>query len=256
MISPGLYNLLLYRSFHGRADQWQVKEVDYDKLRGAFGRMSINLHLGDFLQLRPTASQSLLDDMRRREAQGGKDVPPEFQMAAKLFKETPLCFELQGTNRFKDGPQGLSMLIQFLRSPGAAIPDEVRAAWRRIVAMSEGLDPRFQEQRFQCGHMIGIYLETVGRWAMMRARRDASALRAPLFLLQAADKTSPHMPTAMAAKLMNHYNPHGTGHMHGLLAVYLGTRVRFLVAADKVNLLCKRLRASWSTSRCTRWTRI
>ena len=50
MIGPDLYNLLLFRSFHGRRTRWSVEESEYDKLQGAFGRMPIMIHLGDFLQ--------------------------------------------------------------------------------------------------------------------------------------------------------------------------------------------------------------
>ena len=63
MISPELFNMLLYRSFWGRKESWQVPEHLYNTVRGAFGRMPIVIMLGDFLQLRPTASNSLLDDL-------------------------------------------------------------------------------------------------------------------------------------------------------------------------------------------------
>ena len=63
MISPYLYNMLAYRSFLGRANQWEVSEQDYDQLKGAFGRMPIVIHLGDFLQLKSTGSNvSLIAD--------------------------------------------------------------------------------------------------------------------------------------------------------------------------------------------------
>ena len=58
MISPSLLNMLLYRSFHARRDEWDVDEAEYDKPSGAFGRMPIALWLGDFCKLRPTASAS------------------------------------------------------------------------------------------------------------------------------------------------------------------------------------------------------
>ena len=67
----------------------------------------------------------------------------------------------------------------------------------------------------------------------MRARRDAKALKTQLFLLQAADSASPPLTKEMAKKLLNHFNPHETGHMHGMLPLHLGMRVRLLVAIDK-----------------------
>ena len=76
--------------------------------------------------------------------------------------------------------------------------------------------------------MIAIYWETVARWKVMRARRDAEALCTPLFLIQAADAASPPMPAELAKKLMNKANPKTTGGMHGMLAVHVGMRVRLL----------------------------
>jgi hypothetical protein len=236
MISPALYNMLLYRSFHGRRGAWDVREAEYDKLRGAFGRMPIVIHLGDFLQLRPTANISLLEDLLAREDAGGRDIPPEEQAACKLFMQIPLCFELQQTNRFKD--DRLRALMAFMRSPAAAVPAHIARSWEQIQAKGQGhptgtLDPRLQDSRFQTGHMLGIFWETVGRWVMMRARRDAAVLQTPLFLLQAADTASPPLTREMTAKLLNHYNPHETGHMHGMFAAHLGMRVRFLAPLDK-----------------------
>ena len=51
--------------------------------------------------------------------------------------------------------------------------------------------------------MIAIYWETAGRWAFMRAKRDAISLRTPLYLIQAADRSEPRMPRDDATKLMN-----------------------------------------------------
>jgi hypothetical protein len=96
-----------------------------------------------------------------------------------------------------------------------------------------------REERFQNGHMIAIYWETVSRWIMMRAKRDAAALRTPLFLVQAAVASSPAMPLDMAAKLMNKAAPRETGGMHGLLPMHLGMRVRLLEALDLGNGLVK-----------------
>jgi hypothetical protein len=87
--------------------------------------------------------------------------------------------------------------------------------------------------------MLAIYWETVTRWIMMRARRDAAAMRTPLFLLQAADASTPPMPVDVAAKLMNKAAPRETGGMHGLLPVHLGMRVRLLEALDLGNGLVK-----------------
>ena len=203
MIGPDLYNLLLFRSFHGRRQQWHVKESEYDKPQGAFGRMPIVIHLGDFLQKKPIggASISLIDDLKERERNGKlpENYPPEYQMAMKLFCNAPLCFEFQASNRIKE-PK-LRALMTFVRSPTKKIPADIAAHWESIQVRPN--DVRLREDRFQIGHMIGIYWATVARCMMMRARRDAVALRTTLFLVQASDMSKPVMPLAVAKKLMN-----------------------------------------------------
>ena len=98
---------------------------------------------------------------------------------------------------------------------------------------------RLRQERFQIGHMIAIYWATVARWMMMRARRDAAALRTPLFLVQAADITKPTMPITTAKKLMNVANPSKCGGMHGMLALHVGMRIRLLDALDEQKSLVK-----------------
>ena len=225
LISPELLNMVLYRSFHGRREHWAVPENQYDKPQGAFGRMPIVIYLGDFLQLPPVAAHSLLDDMSK----SSKEIPPEYQMASKLLRANPLCFELRVTNRFKD--EKLKKLMAFMRSPQLTLPADIRQYWLDIQAQDS--DPRLLADRFQTGHMLAIYWETAARWVMMRARRDAAALKTPLFLIQAADSADRHMPRDDCAKLVSQYNPYETGHMHGMLGVHLGMRVRLLAPLHK-----------------------
>ena len=174
MVSPNLYNMLLYRSFHGRRDRWEVAEHDYDKLAGAFGRMPLVIHLGDFLQLKPTGGSglSLLSNLRELSTKSDVQIPSEHQMGMKLFCKTPLRFELLETNRFKD--QGLRELMAFMRDPGKTIPASVKANWENMQLFDN--DPLLREQRFQDGHILAIYWDTVARCMMQRATRDAKAL--------------------------------------------------------------------------------
>ena len=228
MVAPPLFNMLLYRSFQGRREHWHVKESEYDKMSGAFGRMPIVIQLGDFLQLKPTGSSvSLITNLKDLE-KTHDSYPVEFQQAMKLFCNTPLCFEFQASNRFVDVL--LRDLMAFVRAPAKKLPPALKEAWESIQLRPS--DDRLQHQRFQTGHMIAIYWETVARWMMMRATRDASTLGTPLFLIQAADETEPAMPVHVAKKLMNKANPKDTGSMHGMLAAHLGMRVRLLEALD------------------------
>ena len=101
-------------------------------------------------------------------------------MGMKLFCSTPLCFELLATNRFKD--VALRELMAFMREPRAPLPASVRRTWQQMALRPD--DTRLCESRFQSGHMIAIYWDTVARWTMMRARRDAAALGEVLCILQ------------------------------------------------------------------------
>ena len=228
MVAPPMYNMLLYRNFHGRREHWQVAEAEYDKISGAFGRMPLVIHLGDFLQLKPTGSSvSLITDPLELEKHH-ESYPAEWQQAMKLFCNTPLCFEFQSSNRFVD--EKLRDLMAFMRAPAKKLPRKLQETWESIQLRPS--DVRLQHKRFQEGHMIAIYWETVARWMMMRARRDAKALQTPLFLVQAADVSVPPMPTDLAKKLMNKANPKDTGMMHGMLAVHMGMKIRLLEALD------------------------
>ena len=87
--------------------------------------------------------------------------------------------------------------------------------------------------------MLAWFWDTVSRWMMMRATRDAKAMGQVLYLVQAADASVPAMPMALAAKLLNQGNPGDTGGMHGLLPLHLGMRIRLLDHVDKERGLVK-----------------
>jgi len=248
MISPALYNMLLYRFYHGRKDRWQIKqERHYVQRNWAFGRMPLKLHLGDFLQLRPTAAMSLLTDMNTLSYKTeDRNVPAEFQDAAKLFLATENCYELTTTNRFRndEGGRELKEVIEFMRDPEPEKSDaykRVADLWQTMLLRDvEGeVDERLREPRFQHGHMLAMFWETCAPWMFMRAERDAHALQTPVFCLQAADQSLPPMETKEAAKLLNLYNPHDTGGIHGMLLLHLGMRVRLTESICKEKGLVK-----------------
>ena len=156
----------------------------------------------------------------------------------KCFCQTTvdrLCFEFQASNRIKE-PK-LRALMDFIRNPPKKIPAEIQAYWDSIQLKDD--DPRLLEERFQVGHMIGIYWSTVARWMMMRAKRDAKALKTSLILVQAADVSKPPMPVEAAKKLMNVANPKDSCNMHGMLALHIGMRIRLLDALDEKKTLVK-----------------
>ena len=131
----------------------------------------------------------------------------------------------------------LLALMEFIREPCEKIPPEISASWNSILLKDS--DSRLQEERFQNGHMIATHWETVARWIIMRAKRDAKALKVPLYLIQSADSFSPSMTVYMAKKLMNKPNPRHSGGMHGILPIYLGMKIRILPPHVLANGLVK-----------------
>jgi hypothetical protein len=120
----------------------------------------------------------------------------------------------------------LLALMAFMRDPCEKIPPEIIASWNSIQLKDS--DPRLQEERFQNGHMIAIHWETVSRWIIMRTKRDAKALRTPLYIVQSANSSTPQMPQVNVGYLMNMANPRSTGGMHGMLPIHLGMKIRIL----------------------------
>ncbi len=112
------------------------------------------------------------------------------------------------------------MAARVLRHPERKLPATIASSWDSIPLQTS--DPRLADERFQTGHMLSIYWDTVARWMMLRARRNAAALQVPLFLLKAADSAPPPMPRDLAAKLMNRPNPKDTGGLHGMLRIHVG----------------------------------
>ena len=80
--------------------------------------------------------------------------------------------------------------------------------------------------------MLAIYWDTVARWSMMRARRDATTLGEELYILQAADECAPPMPRDLAAKLLSKARLLETGAVHGMLPLHIGMHVRFFEHLD------------------------
>ena len=215
----------------GQGDLCNLQARDYPNSSCSFSLVAIVIELWGFLQLKPTGSgRSLLADPQSLALCSGTDVwPAEHQMAMKSFCEKSLCFELQATNRFKD--ERLAELMNFMRSPRKGrVPSSIAKTWERIQMKPN--DARLSEERFQVGHMVAWYWDTVARWIMMRARRDAHTLKQVLYLVQAADQSSPALSVELAAKLMNQVNPGMTGGMHGMLPLHLGMRIRLLDHLD------------------------
>jgi hypothetical protein len=235
MVPAAWYNMLDVRSMHGRTKTHDVYETTYQRPRHHFGRIPIVIHLGDFLQLSPTASIGLVEDVNATNEDGSYKYPEppslEVQHAIKVFGNIQHVFELRGTKRFKPGDP-LIELLACMRA-GRRIPQPVWAAFERAFASDRSgvLDPRHLAPKFKRGFGLALYWEALSRWISQRSRRDARELGVPLVFLQAADECNT-IDRDAAQRLLNVPNMHNTGHIHGVLPAHVGMRVRF---TSKVN---------------------
>ena len=215
MIGAPLYNMLLYRAWAGRAELWEVPFESWAHPDALFGRMPIVIHLGDFLQLKPTGCNlSLISSLEQLAISNpDQEIEIDYQRAMRLFCRMPLCFELTESNRFKDAR--LRDLMTFMRNPKDKLPDDIKQNWEHICAKPD--DPRLRQENFVDGHMMGIYWDTVSRWMNMRAARDAQVYNVPLYWIQAADRVDKAMDIQTAAKMLNVANPKHTGTSHAPL---------------------------------------
>lgn len=234
MVSAPLYNMLDFRSMYGRSKTHEVHEHSYVQSGNAFGKSPIVIHLGDFLQLKPIANISLIDDLNAENDDGEylhQDVSVEAKHARCLLTSIPFVIELHGAKRFVTGDS----LVEFLACmrAGATIPGIVWNACEATFAEDDfgQLDSRHTDTKFLNGYGMSMYWETLSRWIPRRASRDAKAMKVPLVFCQAADECRP-MDRDAASRFLNVFNIHHTGHMHGVFPAHFGMRVRL---TQKIN---------------------
>lgn len=235
MVAAAWYNMLDVRSMHGRSKLHDVTEATYKRPFHHFGRVPIVIHLGDFLQLSPTANISLVENVNAKRDDGSYRYaePPslEVQHAIRVFAGIPHVFELLTTKRFKEGDP----LIDFLQCmrAGRRFPNKVWKAFEATFAKDnhQTLDQRHMEERFRKGFGLALYWETLSRWMTRRSQRDAAEAGVPVVFLQAVDECNT-IDREKAMRLLNVPNLHNTGHIHGVFPAHIGMRVRFTV---KVN---------------------
>ena len=161
MVSAAAYNMLDFRSMCGRSRDFDVSEATYKKPHHQFGRIPIVIHLGDFLQLSPTASIGLIQDVNAKNEDGSYKYtePPtlEIQNAIRVFRNVPHVFELRGTKRFKVGDP-LIELLGCMRA-GRRIPQKVWKAFEKTFAADNDgtLDARHETPKFQHGFWMSMY---------------------------------------------------------------------------------------------------
>ena len=70
MVSAPMYILLYFRSMYGRSRTHELHEHNYAQRGNAFGKNFSFLHLGNFLQMKPTANISLINDFNGKDDDG------------------------------------------------------------------------------------------------------------------------------------------------------------------------------------------
>ena len=75
MVAASWYNMPDVRSMHGRSKTHDVYETTYKQSEHHFGRVPIVIHLGDFLQLSPTANIGLVEDVNAKNDDGSYKYP-------------------------------------------------------------------------------------------------------------------------------------------------------------------------------------
>ncbi len=270
------YNMGLWRSAWGRRD-FVLDINEYATHGSYWGGVPLVLHLGDFLQLRPPRAISLLDskDMLLAMVQEEKRVSREAQLAIAAFKDMDYVFSFVGTKRFKDTalPEFLQAMRDANPAEGRGIPDALWRAFsdrvltwadastkdektvsrrssssqpktkRRMLVPLELSGLRVDTSLFQSGHEVAIYWETVIKWFYRRARRDARRLGTTLFWCQAGDAVTNINLEAIEKRveirdaLQRCFNIHTTGHLHSMLPLHVGMRVRLTEKLSAVDFL-------------------
>ena len=200
------------------------------------------LELGDPLQMRPVRSISLFDskEMLLDRIGKGQQILIEEQYAIKAFALCDYTFELTETKRFAPGDP-LGAFLQSLRDAdhenGQGVDEGLWNVFQRQCVKSDVQgtvlqDCRLHEERFQRAYFVSYYWHAAVRFFYARARREAKLFGVALLWCQAADdiKGLDAQPATEQAKmmkaLMRHWNIHDTGHLHTLLPLYSGQRVR------------------------------
>ena len=230
MMPAEALNMEMYRAMWGRREQFGVNVDEYAQQCTLFGRMPLVVFLGDFLQLKPPKQISLADDLFEKARQGSV-VSVEAQTACEAFRGVNTVIELLETRRFED--KVLPKVMNFIReADDTCMPEEM---WQSLLSRSvEKNQAQLEDDLFANGHLVGIFWETIARCIVERATRDAKHLDVPLIFCRACDKRPAHQRWGsksqternLVHQLLTTPNIHNTGHLHGILPLHEGMRIR------------------------------
>ena len=242
-LCPGeAYNMGMLRSAFGRQEMTQMDIGDYATHGHYWGMIPLIITLGDPLQNRPVRAISLFDteEMLLEMARAGQEVSVEAQTGIRAFRDADLTMQLNETRRFVPNDP-LPLFLQSLRRADAARDQLVDPAlWTLYAKRCASLDQkgnlqrdqRLLEPRMQNAYTLHLYWAGVVRAWFARAKRDAHKLRTPLYWIRAPyeinglDSLKPDMRLQIQKQLMRSYNIHYTGHLHPMILLHAGQRLK------------------------------
>ena len=198
LASPPLFAGISRRAFHGRARSLRL--VMDDILDHPFGDVLVQVLMGDFLQLNPVKSHTLIEAFCCTPVPGVPDkTQEEDRDGYSLFRRC--CRNVvvfTGTQRFLD--DDLPALLDIMRTPGGrVVPDDLKG---RILAQVQAgpEDPRCKPEYtvegcpgfFAFGAHASIQWEQVTRSMNLRVQQMARRSSGPTALCNLPDG-SPNM---------------------------------------------------------------
>ena len=142
-----------------------------------------------------------------------------------------MVIELLETRRFED--KVLPKVMSFMReADNTRMPEDM---WKSLLSGSvERNQAQLEDELFANGHLIGIFWEIIARCIVERAARDAKHFDVPLIFCRACDKRPAHQRWGsrsqaerdLVHQLLTTPNIHNIGHLHGILPLHEGMRVR------------------------------
>jgi len=236
------YNMGMLRSAWGTYKVRQFAMDEYATRGNYWGKSPINLHLGDPLQLRPVRAISVVDtaEMLAERIRKRLKVSTEAQIAIRCFRDFDWVCILRETKRFRPGDPLKDILSNMRNANSEKGITMDPNLWNMLQKQCVPIDasgkflpePRFAEERFQCGHTISMYWQTISKFFYLHACRQASQLGTTLYWCQAVDEVkgwtwlNEKQKKDLKNGLQRSYNINETGHLHHNLPCYVGQRIR------------------------------
>ena len=260
--SPALLAGISRRASHGRKDMLKLDLSEI--LQQPFGEVLLQALAGDFLQLNPVASHTLMEAFLRRCTVPGVPgkVKEEDEDGYKIFRK--ICENVvlfTGSHRFLD--EDLPKLLEIMRTKGGAkVPQELRAKIVAQIVAGPG-DPRLSPTYvaegkagfFAFGAEAAIQWEQVARMQQLHVlaaakvcsgpsacvnkpdgkpdtARHAYTARGPemqgqlVYYFQAVDKFRHQQNRERYVEALRFVNLSKSSGLMGMLAIFLGMRVR------------------------------